>query len=80
MKLLNLFRLKIELPIIIEIDNKGYIDLINNWSVSGRTRHIDIKKNYLRELKENRVIELKLCPDKENSSNLFTKNLGGLAF
>ena len=59
MNLLNSFELKVELPMVIEIDNKGSVDLINNWSVSGRTRHIDAKKNYLRELKENGVIELK---------------------
>ena len=80
MNLLNSFELKVELPMVIEIDNKGCVNLINNWSVSGRTRHIDAKKNYLRELKENWVIELRWCPGKENSSDLFTKNFGGPVF
>ena len=80
MNLLNSFELKVELPMVIEIDNKDYVDLINNWLVSGRTRHIDVKKNYLRELKENGVIELRWSSGEENSSDLFTKNLGGPAF
>ena len=78
--LINLFKVKIELTIITEIDNKGYVNLINNQSVSVLTRYIDIKKNYSRELKANRVIELKWCLGKENSSTLFIKNLGSLAF
>ncbi len=36
-------RLKVELPMILEMDDKGAVDLVNNFSVGGCTRHIDIK-------------------------------------
>jgi hypothetical protein len=26
------------------IDNKGAKDLVNNWSVGGRLRHVEVKK------------------------------------
>ena len=78
--LLILFELKVKLPMIIKIDNKGCIDLINNQSISGRSRHIDVRKNYLRELKENRIIMPSLYPGEKNSSDLFMKNLGGPLF
>ena len=52
MNLLDTFELKVELPIIIEIDNKACIDLINNWSVLVCIRYIDIKKNFICKLKE----------------------------
>jgi hypothetical protein len=35
--------LKVEKPMILEIDNKGAVNLITNWSVGGRTRHIDTR-------------------------------------
>jgi hypothetical protein len=35
--------LKIELPMIVEIDNKGMVDISNNWSVGGRTRHMNTR-------------------------------------
>jgi hypothetical protein len=37
---------------ILEMDNKGAVDLINSFSIGGRTRHIDVKQYFLRELKE----------------------------
>ncbi len=35
--------LKVNLPMILECDNKGTIDLSRNWSVGGRTRHVDVR-------------------------------------
>jgi hypothetical protein len=80
MNLLRAFDLQVELPMIIEIDNKGCVDLINNWSVAGRTRHISVKKNFMRELKEQGIIMAVWKPGHSNSSDLFTKNLGGPTF
>ena len=39
-------------PMQLLIDNSGCIDLICNWSSGGRTRHMDAKMFWLRELKE----------------------------
>jgi hypothetical protein len=47
--------LKVELPMILEMDNKGAVDLVNSFSVRGRTRHNDIKQCFLQELKEAKV-------------------------
>jgi len=33
--------LSVQLPILLEMDNKGAVDLANNWSVGGRTCHVD---------------------------------------
>jgi hypothetical protein len=33
--------LHVQLPIILEVDNKGAVDLVNNYSVGGRTHHIE---------------------------------------
>ena len=44
--------LTVELPMILYMDNTATVALANNWSIGGRTRHLDIKQNYLRELKE----------------------------
>ena len=45
-----------------------------------QTRHISIEQNCSRELKESRSTKLFKYLDKNNSSNLFAKNLGGDAF
>ena len=49
---------KIELPMILHVDNRGAVDLINSWSVGGRTRHVDVRYWYLRKLKEQGVIRV----------------------
>jgi transcriptional regulator of aromatic amino acid metabolism len=72
--------LQVELPMILEVDNKGAIDLANNWSASGRTRHVDVKHHFLRELKEQGIIRLQWISTKDNSSDLYTKNLDGETF
>ena len=40
--------LKVKLPMILEMDNMGAVDLANNWSVGGRTRHVDVRQCFLR--------------------------------
>jgi hypothetical protein len=46
MRLLESIGLKVQKPMILEIDNKGTnkgtVDLANNWSVGGRTRHVEV--------------------------------------
>ena len=44
--------LKVQLPMVLEMDNKGAVDLANSWSVGGRTRHVDVRMYFLRELKD----------------------------
>jgi hypothetical protein len=44
--------LKVKLPMVLRVDNQGVRELIKNWSVGGRTRHVATKAMFLRELKE----------------------------
>jgi hypothetical protein len=66
--------LTIELPMILYIDNQGTVDLANNWSVGGRTRHVDVKQNYLRELKERGFIRVLHRAGTEITPDISTKN------
>ena len=75
MRLLNSMELKVKLPMTLYIDNKGAKDLINNWSVGGRTRHIDVRNHFLRQCKEDGLILVKWIHGLENDSDMLTKNL-----
>ncbi len=72
--------LKVKLPLKLEIDNKGAVDLINSFSVRGCTRHIDVKQCFLRELKEVKQLLVNWIPGLENSTDMFTKTLDGPIF
>jgi hypothetical protein len=80
MRVLESIGLKVKKPMVLEMDNKGAIDLAHNWSVGGRTRHDSIRQNFLRELQEEGTVEVKWIPTDMNSADLFTKNLAGPAF
>ncbi len=61
------------LPIILEVDNKGAVDLSNSWSIGGSTRHIDVRQTFLCKLKEEGKILVKCLPGKDNNTDLLTK-------
>jgi hypothetical protein len=78
--LLESMRLKVELPMVLEIDNKGAVDLINSFTVGGCTHHIDVKQCFLQELKESKQLIVNWISGSENNADMFTKNLDGLLF
>ena len=72
--------LKVKLPMILEIDNKGTVDLANNWSIGGRTCHIEVRQYFVRELKEANILAVRWKSGDDMSADLFTKNLGTTPF
>eukprot|EP01082_Thalassiosira_pseudonana_P002606 g2934.t1 g2934 contig12:1094397-1094723(+) len=72
--------LKVELPMILEMDNKGAVDLANSWSVGGRTRHIDVRMHFLRELKSQGLLVIKHVPGDDNDADIFTTNTTAAVF
>ena len=81
-RLLLSIRLQVELPMVLEMDNKGAVDLANNWSVGGRTRHMDVRNFFLRELKDQSpsLLIVKHVPGDENDADIFTKNTTAAVF
>ena len=67
--------LQVQLPMIAEVDNSGARDLANSWSVGGRTRHVDVRMFFLRELKEDGLVAFKHIPGTDNEADIFTKNV-----
>jgi hypothetical protein len=72
--------LQVETPMVLQMDNKGAVDLINSFSAGGCTQHIDVRQCFLREMKEAKIIVVTWIPDTENEADMFTKNLDGPAF
>ena len=55
-KFIESLGLKVKLPMIVQCDNKGAVDMANGWNINGNTKHIDIRLNFLRELKKSKII------------------------
>ena len=48
--------LEVETPMILWSDNKGVVDIANGWTIGGRTRHVALKRHFIRELVESGLI------------------------
>ena len=72
--------LHVQYPMTADIDNNGGRYLINNWSTGGRTKHMAVRLYWLRELKQNGILEPRYKSTDSNHWDLFTKNLGQDAF
>ena len=64
----------------IYCDNSSIIALSNNSVFHKRTKHIDAKYNYIRELVNNGEIVLKHCRTEEQFADILMKPLGQKSF
>jgi hypothetical protein len=57
-KLLESLELQVNLPMILHIDNTGFVDFTQSWNTGGRMRHIDCRYYFLREIREEGIIKM----------------------
>ena len=62
-------------PIVIYEDNQSAICIAKKPQFYGRTKHIGIKYNYIREQVNSKNVELKYCPTEEMLADMLTKGL-----
>ena len=65
---------------LVECDNKGAVDLVNGYQVGAGTKHIDIRMFFVRDLKDEGIIEVRWIPTEDNESDICTKNAKEAAF
>lgn len=56
-------------------DNLSAIQLVKNPVYHARSKHIDIRVHYVREVYNNNVIQLEYCSTNDNIADIFTKSL-----
>ena len=79
-QLLHDFNVKISPPIIIFEDNQPVISLTENPINSKRSKHIDTRYRYLKEIIQNGFVKLVYVPSDKQVADLFTKSLGKIKF
>jgi len=65
---------KVEYPIVIEVDDAGAIFLANNKALGQRTKHIDTHYHFTRQYVEDGVIKIRYVKTDDNTSDVMTKN------
>ena len=67
-------------PIPICGDNQGSIFIASNPVTEKRSKHIDIRYHYIREVIERKLAEVFFIDGDKNPADLLTKNLGSVKF
>ena len=80
MPVLNDMELKVKLPMLLDIDNGGAVDISNSWSSTGQMRHMDLRLKFLRELKDANILHVRWISGTNNELDMFTKNVGGTLY
>ena len=62
------------------MEDKGAVYIANNWSAEGRTWHVIFKKQIMRELKRQGIIDIVWNPGETNGAHQFTTHLKGPDF
>ena len=75
--MLRSMEITVPLPIKVQVDKVGAIWLANNSSVSERTKHVDLRAHFMREMIKDQVIEIHSVKSAENDSDIMTKNQQG---
>ena len=65
-------------PMTVYVDNIGAIHLANNASSGTRTKHIDTRLHFVRELTQgdDKLLSIEFVRSEDNQSDTFTKNTG----
>ena len=79
-RILESLELEVELPMVLEMDNSGAVDIANSWSVGGRTHHFDVRNYFLHELKDKGLLVIKHIAGEQNDADIFTKNVTSAIF
>ena len=67
-------------PIQISGDNQGSIFIASNPVVDKRSKHVEIRFHYIRDVIARGLVEVTFIPGEENPADLLTKNLGRVKF
>lgn len=72
--LLDDLKVQYQEPLVIHEDNQACIKLLQKWEHK-RLKHIDVKYNFVRELSEQKVIDVRYINTKKQRADIFTKGL-----
>ena len=75
--MLRSMEIKVPLPIKVQVDNVGVIWLANNSSVPERTKHVDLRAHFVRDMIKDQVIEVIFLKSAGNDSDIMTKKQQG---
>ena len=78
--LMEEMKCEVVLPMTVYIDNQSAMKISTNDIYHNRTKHIDIKYNYIKEEIKNKNIQLKWVETRKQLADILTKAVPGPQF
>ena len=75
LQVLREFKFGMNSPVVVYEDNQSTIKLVENPVFHKRSKHVDIKYHFVRELVENKTLAIQYVPTVDNLADIFTKPL-----
>jgi len=66
--------------VTIHCDNQSVIHLANHQIYHERTKHIDVKLHFIRDVIESEKVKVETVSTEENPADMFTKSLSSVKF
>ena len=74
-QVMSTLNVEVKTPMTVYCDNMGAIYMPNGPSTRSRTKHVDLRYHYVRELIENGTICVEFVRTDDNIADIFTKNV-----
>lgn len=71
---------KIGVDTILHMDNQGAIKISSTYENSKRSKHIDIKYHFLKDVVYKKILYIRYVDTKKNVADILTKSLGKILF
>ena len=78
--LLNTMCVDVKTPMIICEDNQSTINLVTDASAVKRTKNIAVRHHFIREFRDEGLIDIKYIPTRSQTADILTKSLGRQLF
>ena len=72
-QLLKCIGIQLQQPTIMLEDNKGCLALATNAMTTNKTKHINIRFHFVRDLVRDKIVKLEWCPTAEMMADILTK-------
>ena len=67
--------MKVNLPMLVLIDNIGAIKMLDMKTRKCRTKHVDTRYHWIKEFIDDEIVQVKYIKSVDNTSDICTKNL-----
>ena len=67
--------MKVNLPMLVLIDNIGAIEMLDSKTVKCRTKHVDTRYHWIKEFVDNKIVKVKYVKSENNIADILMKNL-----